>query len=111
VSVWVLAGAPAVVALIAMGKLPSGVLGDVEMLKVTETGLPFVGNSEAAGSNWQVEPAGKFEQESDTDPLKLPEAETEREADALVPPGVTLTLAGEGAPREKSTMCKVSKKS
>jgi hypothetical protein len=44
-------------------------------------------------------------------PLKLPEAETEREADALVPPGVTLTLAGDDAPIEKSTMCKVSEKS
>jgi hypothetical protein len=44
-------------------------------------------------------------------PLKLPEAEIERDAGALVLPGVTLTLAGEGVPREKSTMCKVSKKS
>ena len=54
---------------------------------------------------------GKFEHESATEPLKVPEADTEREADAVVLPGVTLTLAGDGAPRKKSTMCRASEKS
>jgi hypothetical protein len=48
-SVWVLAGAPAVVALIVIGKVPSGVLDKVEMLKLTETGLPLVGATEVEG--------------------------------------------------------------
>jgi hypothetical protein len=94
-----------------MGNVPRGVLDNVEMLKVTDTGLAFVGETEAAGRNWQAAPAGKFEQERDTELLKVPEAETEREVDALVLPGVTLTLAGDGAPREKSTICRVSEKS
>jgi hypothetical protein len=47
--VWVLAGAPAVVALIVIGNVPSGVLGNVEMLKLIETGLPLVGATEAEG--------------------------------------------------------------
>jgi hypothetical protein len=49
VTVRVLAGAPAVVALIVIGKVPSGVLDDVEMLKVPDTGLPLVGATEAEG--------------------------------------------------------------
>jgi hypothetical protein len=44
-------------------------------------------------------------------PLKVSEAETDKEADVLVLPGVAITLAGEGALREKSTICKVNKKS
>jgi hypothetical protein len=110
-SVWDLAGAPAVVALMVIGNVPSGVLDDVEMFKLTDTGLALVGETEVEGSNLQIAPAGKFEHESATEPLKVPEAETESEADALVLPGVTLTLAGEGAPRAKSTICKVSRKS
>jgi hypothetical protein len=59
----------------------------------------------------QTAPAGKPEHESAIEPLKLPAAETERETVALVFPEVMLTLAGEGTAREKSTICKVSKKS
>jgi hypothetical protein len=59
----------------------------------------------------QALPAGKFEQESDTEALKFPLAESNNETDALILPGVTLTLGGDGAPREKSTMCRVSEKS
>lgn len=48
-SVSFLAAAPAVVALIVIGNVPSGVLDDVEMLKLTETGLLLVGATEDEG--------------------------------------------------------------
>ena len=40
---------PGVVALIVIGNVPSGVLDNVEMLKLTETGLPLVGATEGEG--------------------------------------------------------------
>jgi hypothetical protein len=49
VIVRVLAGAPTVVALIVIGNVPSGVLCNIEMLKLTDTGLPLVGAAEAEG--------------------------------------------------------------
>ena len=111
VRVWVFAGAPGVVALTVTEDVPSGVAEEVEMLRLTETGLPLVGETEAAGANWQVAPAGRFEHARVTEPLKLPAAETEKVAGALVPPGVVVTLAGDGGPSEKSTICKVRGKS
>ena len=54
---------------------------------------------------------GKFEHDSVTEPVKLPAAEIEREVAGVVPPGATLKLDGEGALSEKSTICKLSKKS
>jgi hypothetical protein len=48
-SVWVFAVAPAVVALIVIGNVPSGVLDNVEMLKLTDTGLLFVGVTDLDG--------------------------------------------------------------
>jgi hypothetical protein len=104
----VLAGAPAVAALRVIGNVPSGVLDKVEMLKLTDTGFALVGATAVEGWNLQAAPAGKLEQETDTEPLKLPVAESNNETDALVSPGVTLTLAGDAVPREKSTICKVS---
>jgi hypothetical protein len=44
-----LGGAPAVVALIVTGNVPSGVLDDIEMLKLTDTGLLLVGATEIEG--------------------------------------------------------------
>ena len=94
-----------------IGNVPSGVLDNVEMVKLTDTGVVLVGDTELDGCNWQAAPAGKFEHERAMEPLKLPAAETENETAGLVLPGVTLTLAGEGAPKEKSTMCRVNGKS
>jgi hypothetical protein len=54
---------------------------------------------------------GKFEHDSATEPVKLPAAEIERDAADVVPPGATLKLDGDGALNEKSTICKLSKKS
>ena len=45
----VLAGAPAVVALRVIGNVPNGVLDNVEMLKLIETGLALVGATEVEG--------------------------------------------------------------
>lgn len=49
VRICVFGGAPGVEALIVTGNVPSGVLDTVEMLKLTDTGFPFVGAIEAEG--------------------------------------------------------------
>ena len=98
-------------ALIVIGNVPNGVLDEVVIFKVAETGLPLVGETVVDGWNLQAAPVGKFEQESVTLPAKLPAAETEKEAAALVFPGVTLTVLDDGGLRLKSTICKVREKS
>src|SRR5437763_15064542 len=108
VRVCVLEGAPAVLALILTGNVPNGVVDDVEMLRLIETGLPLVGDTAVEGWNWQATPIGKLEHESVMEPLKLPVAETEKETGPFTLPRVTFRLAGEGAAREKPTICNVS---
>ena len=111
VKVCVLAGAPGVVALIVIGNVPSGVVDDVVTLKLAETGLPLVGETEDDGWNLQTAPEGKFEHESVTAPLKLPAAVIENKIAALAFPGVTFTVLGDGALSPKSTICTATEKS
>ena len=42
VRICVFGGAPGIAALIVTGNVPSGVLDTVEMLKLTDTGFPFL---------------------------------------------------------------------
>ena len=93
------------------GKVPNGVVEAVETVKLTTTGSVFVGDTGLEGWKLQAAPVGKFEHDSATEPVKLPAAKTEREAADVVPPGATLSVVGMGALNEKSTICKLSKKS
>lgn len=101
-------GSPGLEALIEICVVPNGVLELVITLSVREIGLPLVGDAEDDGWNWQLAPDGKPEQESATVPVNELSAETTSETGALVFPGTTLTLAGDGALKPKSTACNVS---
>jgi hypothetical protein len=103
-----LTGSPGLEALIEIWDVPSGVLEVVATLRAREIGLPRVGDAEDDGWNWQLAPDSKPEQESVTVPVNELNAETTSETGALVFPGTTLTLAGDGAPKLKSTICNVS---
>lgn len=98
-------------AVIVIGKLPVGVEDAVEILRVTETGLPATGEIEEEGWNSQAAPEGRPEQDSATPPVKLPTAPTWKEAAPLVAPGVAVMLGGDGVLNMKSALCRVSAKS
>ena len=106
--VCVLVGSPGLEATIEIWDVPSGVLEDATTLSVKEIGFPLVGNADGDGWNWQLAPEGKPVQESVTVPVNELSTETSSATGALVLPGTTLTLAGDGAPKLKSTICNVS---
>ncbi len=68
-------GPPAVLALIVIGKLPTGVAEDVEIVSVTFTGACTTGETEV-GVKLHVAPAGRPVHDKVTVASKGPRAET-----------------------------------
>src|SRR6266704_255549 len=94
-----------------MGNVPNGVLADVVTFNTDVTKFPLARITVVDGWNWQVAPCGSPAHASVTEPLNDPRAERPREIGGLVAPGATLTDAGRGAAKLKSTMCRVRAKS
>src|SRR5438045_4454910 len=93
------------------GNVPIGVLVDVVTFNTTVIGFPAARATVVDGWNWQPAPCGNPEQASVTKPLNDPRVASPREIGGLLAPGATLTDAGEGAAKLKSTMCSVRAKS
>ena len=91
--------------------VPGGVLRLVPIVRVTVIGLLAVGLTEADGEKLQLAPEGSPLHESETIPLNDPEAVTANVMFCEVLGRLTVTEPGEGAPRPKSTTCRVSGKS
>src|SRR6266536_1691697 len=94
-----------------MGNVPNGVPTDVVTFNVAVSEFPVARTTVVAGWNWQLAPCGNPEHASVTEPLNDPRAESPREIGGLVAPGATLTDAGRGAARLKSTVCSARAKS
>src|SRR5512135_2901023 len=101
------AGAPAEVAETVTLYCPPGVAVVVPTVMVTVTGAPAVGFTVAEGEKLQVTPVAGALQESVTAPAKAPSPLT-CAITVELPPGSTLTLAGDGAPSAKSTTFNVT---
>ena len=103
------AGAPLVLAAIVIVELPGGVLVDVAIVSETVTGDEEVGFTVLDGEKLQVAPDGNpLLQISITAPLNDPEAVTWNVIGCEVFGRFTVTLPGDGAPRPKSTTCRVT---
>jgi hypothetical protein len=87
---------------------PSAVPEVAVTVKVTVTGFPAVGLTEAEGKKWQAVPLGRPEQLKVTGAAKIPEAVTWNVLPGDVAPCATTIELGLGAVRLKSTMCKVT---
>lgn len=101
------AGAPGVVAEIVIAVVPVGVLAVVLKVSVTVAGSA---DTEAVGEKVHVTPVGipLAGQASVTVPLNDPAPVTTKATPEEVFPCCTETLAGDGAPTPKSTMCSVT---
>jgi hypothetical protein len=101
------AGAPGVVAEIVMGVVAAGVLNVVPNVSVTVAGKA---DTDADGEKVHVTPAGipLAGQARVTVPLKEPAPVTCKATPEDVLPCETETLAGDGVPSRKSTMCSVT---
>ena len=90
-----------------ISELPTKVEEGTITATVTFTSVLVVGFTVAEGENEHAAPEGNPEQAKFTVPLKEPAAATVKlKLEDVVPRG-TVTLAGAGAVREKSTTCRV----
>ena len=103
---WVCGDVPVVTALIVICEEASAAVDDALTVNATDTGFA-IGLAEA-GWNWHVIPAGNDPHDKATAPVNAPAAEIISEIGTLLAPGATVTAAGTGALRLKSTTCKTT---
>ena len=104
---WVFGDVPVVTALIVICEEASAAVDDALTVSATDTGFAAVGLVDA-GWNWHVTPAGNDPHDNATVPVNAPAAEIISEIGTLLAPGATVTAAGTGALRLKSTTCKTT---
>jgi hypothetical protein len=104
---WVCGDVPVVTALIVICVEASAAVDDALTVNATDTGFAAIGLAEA-GWNWHVIPAGNDPHDKATAPVNAPAAEIISEIGTLLAPGATVTAAGTGALRLKSTTCKTT---